>query len=144
MVTQPSEAASPSSVTFNVLQEVNENSLKRLNGYLDNLQKPGPRSVQPMKFTFYVRDTKDNSDVQPDLLSSGTVSFNIAHNICEFCLKKSKTSRFLLVLRIPVSEFHPAHKRCLEHSDERLEVLQSAHGAHKETESKCRDIEKST
>ena len=56
---------------------MNENSLKRLNGYLDNLQKPGPRSVQPMKLTFYVRDTKDSSDVQPDLFTSGTVSINI-------------------------------------------------------------------
>uniref|UniRef100_A0A3Q4AUT2 T cell activation inhibitor, mitochondrial n=1 Tax=Mola mola TaxID=94237 RepID=A0A3Q4AUT2_MOLML len=43
------------------LQEVNENSLKRLNGYLENLQKPGSRSVQPMKLTFYVRDTKFRS-----------------------------------------------------------------------------------
>ncbi|XP_054638902.1 T-cell activation inhibitor, mitochondrial isoform X2 [Dunckerocampus dactyliophorus] len=52
-------------------REVNENSLKRLNGYLESLQKPGSRSVQPMKLTFYVRDTKDSSDVQQDLLTSG-------------------------------------------------------------------------
>uniref|UniRef100_A0A3Q3GMJ8 DUF4460 domain-containing protein n=1 Tax=Labrus bergylta TaxID=56723 RepID=A0A3Q3GMJ8_9LABR len=49
-------------------REVNENSLKRLNGYLDNLQKPGSRSLQPMKLTFYVRDTGDSKDEQPDLL----------------------------------------------------------------------------
>ncbi|KAM8735246.1 T-cell activation inhibitor, mitochondrial isoform 1-T1 [Acanthopagrus schlegelii] len=63
-------------------REVNENSLKRLNGYLDNLQKPGPRSVQPMKLTFYVRDTKDSSDVQPDLFTSGfrSVSFTLQTN----------------------------------------------------------------
>ncbi|XP_074510579.1 T-cell activation inhibitor, mitochondrial [Sebastes fasciatus] len=64
-------------------REVNENSLKRLNGYLDNLQKPGSRSVQPMKLTFYVRDTKDNSnDVQPDLLALGfrSVSFTLHTN----------------------------------------------------------------
>uniref|UniRef100_UPI0037E7EC87 T-cell activation inhibitor, mitochondrial n=1 Tax=Semicossyphus pulcher TaxID=241346 RepID=UPI0037E7EC87 len=63
-------------------REVNENSLKRLNGYLDILQKPGPRSLQPMKLTFYVRDTKDSSDVQPDLLSSGfrSVSFTLRTN----------------------------------------------------------------
>ncbi|XP_035528406.1 T-cell activation inhibitor, mitochondrial isoform X1 [Morone saxatilis] len=63
-------------------REVNENSLKRLNGYLDNLQKPGSRSVQPMKLTFYVRDTKDSSDVQPDLLTSGfrSVSFTLHTN----------------------------------------------------------------
>uniref|UniRef100_A0A3B3ZMV2 Uncharacterized protein n=1 Tax=Periophthalmus magnuspinnatus TaxID=409849 RepID=A0A3B3ZMV2_9GOBI len=39
-------------------REVNENSLKRLNGYLETLQRPGVRSVQPMKLTFYIRDTK--------------------------------------------------------------------------------------
>ncbi|XP_067367145.1 T-cell activation inhibitor, mitochondrial [Channa argus] len=63
-------------------REVNENSLKRLNGYLENLQKPGSRSVQPMKLTFYVRDTKDNNDMQPDLLNSGfrPVSFTLHTN----------------------------------------------------------------
>ncbi|XP_061839107.1 T-cell activation inhibitor, mitochondrial [Nerophis lumbriciformis] len=45
-------------------REVNENSLKGLNGYLENLQKPGSRFVQPVKLTFYVRDTKDNSDIR--------------------------------------------------------------------------------
>ncbi|XP_061631397.1 T-cell activation inhibitor, mitochondrial isoform X1 [Phyllopteryx taeniolatus] len=63
-------------------REVNENSLKRLNGYLENLQKTGSRSVQPMKLTFYVRDTKDSSDVQQDLLTSGfrSVSFVLHTN----------------------------------------------------------------
>ncbi|XP_075320860.1 T-cell activation inhibitor, mitochondrial isoform X2 [Odontesthes bonariensis] len=63
-------------------REVNENSLKRLNGYLENLQKPGLHSVQPLKLSFYVRDTKDNSDVQPDILSSGfrSVSFTLHTN----------------------------------------------------------------
>ncbi|XP_034385075.1 T-cell activation inhibitor, mitochondrial isoform X1 [Cyclopterus lumpus] len=58
-------------------REVNENSLKRLNGYLDSLQKPGSRSLQPMKLTFYVRDTKDSGDVQPDLLASGFRSVSV-------------------------------------------------------------------
>uniref|UniRef100_A0A8D3B593 T-cell activation inhibitor mitochondrial n=1 Tax=Scophthalmus maximus TaxID=52904 RepID=A0A8D3B593_SCOMX len=60
-------------------REVNENSLKRLNGYLENLQKPDSRSLQPMKLTFYVRDTKDSGDMQPDLLISGfrSVSFTL-------------------------------------------------------------------
>lgn len=59
-------------------REVNENSLKRLNGYLESLQRPGARSVQPMKLTFYVRDTKDGRDEQ-DLLASGfrSVSFTL-------------------------------------------------------------------
>ncbi|XP_018536286.1 T-cell activation inhibitor, mitochondrial isoform X1 [Lates calcarifer] len=63
-------------------REVNENSLKRLNGYLENLQKPGSRLLQPMKLTFYVRDTKDSSDTQPELLTSGfrSVSFTLHTN----------------------------------------------------------------
>uniref|UniRef100_A0A668U461 T cell activation inhibitor, mitochondrial n=1 Tax=Oreochromis aureus TaxID=47969 RepID=A0A668U461_OREAU len=63
-------------------REVNENSLKRLNGYLENLQKPGSRSVQPMKLTFYIRNTKCSSKVQPELLSSGfrSVSFTLHTN----------------------------------------------------------------
>ncbi|XP_029928667.1 T-cell activation inhibitor, mitochondrial [Myripristis murdjan] len=60
-------------------REVNENSLKRLNGYLENLQKPGAQSVQPTKLTFYVRETKESSDMQQDLLPSGfrSVSFTL-------------------------------------------------------------------
>ncbi|XP_022062587.1 T-cell activation inhibitor, mitochondrial isoform X1 [Acanthochromis polyacanthus] len=63
-------------------RDVNENSLKRLNGYLENLQKPGSHSVQPMKLTFYVRDTKESSDEQPDPLTSGfrSVSFTLHTN----------------------------------------------------------------
>ncbi|XP_026228846.1 T-cell activation inhibitor, mitochondrial [Anabas testudineus] len=63
-------------------REVNENSLKRLNGYLENLQKPGSSLVQPMKLTFYIRDTKDSNDMQPDLISSGfrSVSFTLRTN----------------------------------------------------------------
>ncbi|XP_035989251.1 T-cell activation inhibitor, mitochondrial isoform X2 [Fundulus heteroclitus] len=45
-------------------REVNENSLKRLNGYLEHLQKPGSNSVLPMELTFYVRDTKENNQKQ--------------------------------------------------------------------------------
>jgi len=59
---------------------VNENSLKRLNGYLEHLQKPGLHSVQPLKLTFYVRDTKDNSDVQPDILTSGTLCIHVTYD----------------------------------------------------------------
>ncbi|KAJ8354200.1 hypothetical protein SKAU_G00217670 [Synaphobranchus kaupii] len=57
-------------------REVNENSLKRLNGYLENLQKPGVRSLKPTKLTFYVRETTERKD---DILSSGfrSVSFTL-------------------------------------------------------------------
>lgn len=60
-------------------REVNENSLKRLSGYLENLQKPGTRSVQPTKLTFYVREIKDKEDIQKDILPHGfrSVSFTL-------------------------------------------------------------------
>ncbi|KAG5271861.1 hypothetical protein AALO_G00184950 [Alosa alosa] len=60
-------------------REVNENSLKRLNGYLENLTKPGARSVKPTKLTFYVRDTRAKADIEQELLPSGfrSVSFTL-------------------------------------------------------------------
>ncbi|GAB5576994.1 T-cell activation inhibitor [Prionailurus iriomotensis] len=42
-------------------REVNENSLKRLSVYLENLQKPGSKSLKPTQLTFYVRETEQNS-----------------------------------------------------------------------------------
>ncbi|XP_055083957.1 T-cell activation inhibitor, mitochondrial [Periophthalmus magnuspinnatus] len=60
-------------------REVNENSLKRLNGYLETLQRPGVRSVQPMKLTFYIRDTKDGDE--PDLMAGfRPVTFTLYSN----------------------------------------------------------------
>ncbi|KAG7474672.1 hypothetical protein JOB18_014331 [Solea senegalensis] len=62
-------------------REVNENSLKKLNGYLENLQKPGLRSLKPMDLTFYVRDTKESSDMQADLTSGfRSVKFTLHTN----------------------------------------------------------------
>ncbi|KAJ8004856.1 hypothetical protein DPEC_G00140650 [Dallia pectoralis] len=60
-------------------REVNENSLKRLNGYLESLQKPGTRSVKPTKLTFYVRETKEKIEFQQDIIPAGfrTVSFTL-------------------------------------------------------------------
>lgn len=53
-------------------QEVNENSLKRLNGYLENLQKPGFHSFKPTQLTFYVRERERNSsNVQESFSASG-------------------------------------------------------------------------
>ncbi|XP_060240994.1 T-cell activation inhibitor, mitochondrial isoform X2 [Meriones unguiculatus] len=37
-------------------REVNENSLKRLSVYLENLQKPGLKSLKPTQLTFYIRE----------------------------------------------------------------------------------------
>ncbi|XP_061221289.1 T-cell activation inhibitor, mitochondrial-like isoform X1 [Neopsephotus bourkii] len=61
-------------------REVNENSLKRLNGYLENLQKPGFRSFKPTPLTFYVREREPNSsNVQESFSASGfrAVSFTL-------------------------------------------------------------------
>nr|XP_056713511.1 T-cell activation inhibitor, mitochondrial [Euleptes europaea] len=61
-------------------REVNENSLKRLNGYLENLQKPGFHSFKPTQLTFYVREREQNSpNVQEPFGASGfrTVSFTL-------------------------------------------------------------------
>lgn len=74
---------------------MNENSLKRLNSYLDSLQKPGVHPLQPVRLTFYVRDTKDSGDVQ-HLLSSGAVS------IISLILSAKCTFRNLKLL--PVSQ----------------------------------------
>ncbi|XP_026888266.2 T-cell activation inhibitor, mitochondrial isoform X1 [Electrophorus electricus] len=52
-------------------REVNENSLKRLNAYLESLQKPGMRSLKPTMLTFYVRDTKEKIESECDLLPTG-------------------------------------------------------------------------
>ncbi|XP_032640026.1 T-cell activation inhibitor, mitochondrial isoform X1 [Chelonoidis abingdonii] len=57
-------------------REINENSLKRLNGYLENLQKPGFKSFKPTQLTFYVREREQNSsDVQESF--SAAVSYLI-------------------------------------------------------------------
>ncbi|XP_006169826.1 T-cell activation inhibitor, mitochondrial isoform X2 [Tupaia chinensis] len=53
-------------------REVNENSLKRLSVYLENLQKPGFKSLKPTQLTFYVRETDQNSpDAQEPCSASG-------------------------------------------------------------------------
>lgn len=59
------------------LQEVNENSLKRLNGYLESLQKPGFRSVKPTKLTFYLRDIKGSIESSDGMLRSGKLIHSV-------------------------------------------------------------------
>ncbi|XP_070585684.1 T-cell activation inhibitor, mitochondrial isoform X3 [Erythrolamprus reginae] len=61
-------------------REINENSLKRLNGYLENLQKPGFRSFKPTRLTFYVREREQShSSVQEPFGTAGfrAVSFTL-------------------------------------------------------------------
>ncbi|XP_063308294.1 T-cell activation inhibitor, mitochondrial isoform X1 [Pelobates fuscus] len=61
-------------------REINENSLKRLNGYLESLQKPGLRSHKPAQLTFYVRETEQNAvNIQDPAraLEFRTVSFTL-------------------------------------------------------------------
>lgn len=57
------------------LQEVNENSLKRLNGYLEGLQRPGFRTVKPTKLTFYLREVEEKTESNDDVLHSGKFFF---------------------------------------------------------------------
>uniref|UniRef100_A0A8C5DYE2 T cell activation inhibitor, mitochondrial n=1 Tax=Gouania willdenowi TaxID=441366 RepID=A0A8C5DYE2_GOUWI len=61
-------------------REINENSLKRFNGYLENLERPGSHFPKPMKLTFYVREIKQSSMEQQQLLTSGFrfVSFTLS------------------------------------------------------------------
>lgn len=59
------------SLKYCVLQEVNENSLQKLNGYLERLNKFGGNSIQPVSLTFYVRDTKENKDAQEGIPTPG-------------------------------------------------------------------------
>ncbi|XP_065396534.1 T-cell activation inhibitor, mitochondrial isoform X2 [Macaca fascicularis] len=55
-----------------VEREINENSLKRLSVYLENLQKPGFKSLKPIQLTFYVRETdQSSSDGQEPFSTSG-------------------------------------------------------------------------
>ncbi|XP_012885723.1 PREDICTED: T-cell activation inhibitor, mitochondrial [Dipodomys ordii] len=51
-------------------REVNENSLKRLSVYLENLQKPGFKSLKPTQLTFYVRETDQNPSDSPEAFST--------------------------------------------------------------------------
>lgn len=79
--------------------------MKRLNGYLENLQKPGRDPAQPLSLTFYIRETKEvAADAGPAVLGSGTVS-TITSQSC-FCLS-STSEPGLLVLRVSDGEFHP-------------------------------------
>ncbi|XP_061428013.1 T-cell activation inhibitor, mitochondrial isoform X2 [Lethenteron reissneri] len=54
---------------------VNESSLKRLNGYLESLQRPDTRAPHPLHVTFYVRTTQ----APPAAISAGftPVSFTL-------------------------------------------------------------------
>ncbi|XP_007505294.2 T-cell activation inhibitor, mitochondrial isoform X1 [Monodelphis domestica] len=51
-------------------REINENSLKRLSAYLENLQKPGWKTLKPTQLTFYVRETEQTTLEGPELLNS--------------------------------------------------------------------------
>ncbi|KAF6101353.1 T cell activation inhibitor, mitochondrial [Phyllostomus discolor] len=57
-------------------REVNENSLQKLSVYLENLQKPGFKSLKPTQLTFYVRETDQHSpDSQATFSTFGTFSY---------------------------------------------------------------------
>ncbi|KAK7806910.1 hypothetical protein U0070_026053 [Myodes glareolus] len=54
-------------------REINENSLKRLSVYLENLQKPGFKSLKPTQLTFYIREktAQNSSEGQEPVSTSG-------------------------------------------------------------------------
>ncbi|KAM7336785.1 hypothetical protein ACRRTK_002904 [Alexandromys fortis] len=54
-------------------REINENSLKRLSVYLENLQKPGFKSLKPTQLTFYIREktAQNSSEGQEPISTSG-------------------------------------------------------------------------
>ncbi|XP_036048107.1 T-cell activation inhibitor, mitochondrial isoform X2 [Onychomys torridus] len=54
-------------------REINENSLKRLSVYLENLQKPGFKSLKPTQLTFYIREktAQNSSEGQEPVSASG-------------------------------------------------------------------------
>uniref|UniRef100_A0A673TLK6 DUF4460 domain-containing protein n=1 Tax=Suricata suricatta TaxID=37032 RepID=A0A673TLK6_SURSU len=54
-------------------REVNENSLKRLSVYLENLQKPGFKSLKPTQLTFYVRETEQNASESQEPFSTSVL-----------------------------------------------------------------------
>ncbi|XP_078073026.1 T-cell activation inhibitor, mitochondrial isoform X2 [Mustelus asterias] len=61
-------------------REVNENSLKQLNSYLECMQRPGQKALQPTQLTFYIRDTNsDPNSPQRGVNTSGfqAVSFTL-------------------------------------------------------------------
>lgn len=99
-------------------REVNENSLQKLNGYLERLNKFGGNSIQPVKLTFYVRDTKDNSDAQKGIYPTGfrSVSFTLhtsdvlstVKNILRSC--SLPTDHVMQLKATPNSSKRPPHQ----------------------------------
>lgn len=67
-------------------REVNENSLKRLSVYLENLQKPGFRSLKPTPLTFYVRETEQNSSEGQEPFSTSVYLLNISKAWILMCI----------------------------------------------------------
>ncbi|KAM8846750.1 T-cell activation inhibitor, mitochondrial [Synchiropus picturatus] len=98
-------------------REVNENSLKRLNGYLENLQRPGSCSVQPMKLTFFVRNTKESMHEQEELLPSG---FRLVSFILRTSDVLSTVKNVLKSCNLPVEHMEqmeaPSRKPADEHA----------------------------
>lgn len=137
------------------LQEVNENSLKRLNGYLESLQKPGARSVQSTRLTFYVRETKEKNDLENDIIPSGNCLFTACFNDLLTFLEYDVIfpvhffggiiiHLYTTFPRVPFCELHSAHQGCPEHCDGRSQVLQPVRRAHEGAGSQHRDSQELT
>ncbi|XP_054406394.2 T-cell activation inhibitor, mitochondrial isoform X2 [Pongo abelii] len=69
-----------------VEREINENSLKRLSVYLENLQKPGFKSLKPTQLTFYVRETDQSSSDGQEPFSTSVYLLNISKASILMCI----------------------------------------------------------
>ncbi|XP_067837820.1 T-cell activation inhibitor, mitochondrial isoform X2 [Heptranchias perlo] len=61
-------------------REVNENSLKRLSSYLECMQRPGYRALQPTQLTFYIRETTGDTNLPQQCVNTAgfrAVSFTL-------------------------------------------------------------------
>uniref|UniRef100_A0A8D0ZYW6 T cell activation inhibitor, mitochondrial n=1 Tax=Sus scrofa TaxID=9823 RepID=A0A8D0ZYW6_PIG len=67
-------------------REVNENSLKRLSAYLENLQKPGSKSLKPTQLMFYVRETDQNSSEGQEHFTTSVYLLNISKARILMCI----------------------------------------------------------
>ncbi|XP_067837823.1 T-cell activation inhibitor, mitochondrial isoform X5 [Heptranchias perlo] len=75
-------------------REVNENSLKRLSSYLECMQRPGYRALQPTQLTFYIRETTGDTNLPQQCV-----------NTAVYPLTTSRTHRLTQTCNIEMGEF---------------------------------------
>ncbi|KAG8442891.1 hypothetical protein GDO86_011630, partial [Hymenochirus boettgeri] len=92
-------------------REVNENSLKRLNGYLENLQKPGLKSHKPAQLMFYIRETEKKSVNNQD--SNKAQGFRTVHFTLDTRDLLSTVLDILNSCSLSTAHVHPSEKGTL-------------------------------